>query len=120
MSVDSSLDGASPWRIAVLTVRFLLELALLTGAAVAAWNLAPGGWRWPAVFLAPVVIGIAWALFLSPKAKVPLPGLGAFLLEALLFLGVGIALFFAGHGLPALIGIVLWAAHRIALGFSDN
>ena len=38
------LDGASPALAFALTARFLLELALLAGVAVLAWNLVPAGW----------------------------------------------------------------------------
>ena len=46
MSAGSPLEGASPLLAAPLTLRFLLELALLAGAGVAAYRLAPDGWRW--------------------------------------------------------------------------
>lgn len=109
-------DDASPALAVALTVRFLLELALLAGAAYLVWTVAPGWWRWPAAALAVVVIGVAWGLFLSPKASIEIHPVVALALEAALFVGVGAALAFAAPMLiPAVIGVVVWAVDRIAL-----
>lgn len=115
MNDAGSLRGASPARAVALTVRFLLELALLTGVAVLAWQLSSGGWRWPAAALGVVLVAILWGLFLSPKATVRLPASVALGIEALLFLGVGAGLFAVGQGLPAAIGVGIWILDRIAL-----
>lgn len=115
MTVDSSLEGASPARVVALSVRFLLELALLAGAAVLAWRLAPEGWQWPLAILAPIVVGVVWGLFLSPRARFRMPALATLALEALLFLGVGAGLLFVGLGVPAAIGVGIWVVDRIAL-----
>lgn len=109
-------DDASPALAVALTVRFLLELALLAGAAYLAWTTVPGWGRWPVAALAVVVIGVVWGLFLSPKAAIVVHPAAALVLEAALFVGVGAALAFATPMLiPAVIGVVVWAVDRVAL-----
>lgn len=115
MNDTGSLDGASAARVALLTGRFLLELALLAGVAVLAWNLTSGGWRWPTVILAVVAVAILWGLLLSPKATVSLPSPVALGIEAALFIGAGAGLFLIGLGVPAAIGVALWLIDRVAL-----
>lgn len=115
MNDTGSLHGASPARAVALTVRFLLELALLAGVAVLAWQFTTGGWRWPAATLGVVLVAVLWGLFLSPKATVRLPAAGALALEALLFFGVGAGLLLVGQGVPAAIGVGIWILDRIAL-----
>lgn len=111
-----TLDGASAPRALALTVRFLLELALLAGVAALAWNLASGGWRWPAAIPAVIVVGTLWGLLLSPKARFPLPTAGAIVLEAVLFLGTAAGLVATTRlGVIAVIGGALWIADRLAL-----
>lgn len=97
------------------TVRFLLELALLTGVAVVVWNLVPGWWAWLAATAAVIAVAVVWGLFLSPKAEIRLEPLVAFGLEALLFLGTGAGLFAIHLGIPAAIGIAVWLLDRVAL-----
>ena len=46
-----------------LTLRFVLELAALTGLAMAAWNLNPGNLRWVAAIAVPVVAATIWGVF---------------------------------------------------------
>lgn len=107
--------GGSPALAFALTVRFLLELALLVGVAVVAWRVAPDGWRWPAVVAAPIVVATVWGLLLSSKATVVLPSAVRLVIESVLFLGVGAALAAVGHVVPAAIGVALWVVHRITL-----
>lgn len=114
------LDGASPALAFALTARFLLELALLAGVAVLAWNLVPAGWNWPAALVAVALVGLVWGLFLSPRAAVPLPGPAAVALEALLFVGTGAGLLAIGLGLPAAIGLAVWVIDRIALALLQS
>lgn len=115
MSGSDPFEGASAVLAVALTVRFLLELALLTGVAVLAWHLVPGGWRWPAAIVGVVAVATVWGLLLSPKAPMPLPWAAALGLEALLFVGVGVGLVFIGFGVPAAIGVALWVGDRIVL-----
>lgn len=114
MSQDP-LNGVSPALAIALTLRFLLELALLAGTAVLAWHVAPDGWRWVAGVVAPIVVAIGWGVCLSPKAPVVLPAFARLVIEGMLFVGVGVGLLFIGFAWPAAIGVVIWALDRIAL-----
>lgn len=114
------LDGASSLLAAALTVRFLLELALLTGVAVLAWNLTAGWWRWLAAILAVAAVAVVWGLFLAPKAAVPLPWSATLGIEATLFVGTGAGLLIIGLGLPAAIGVGLWLIDRIAIALLQS
>jgi hypothetical protein len=96
-------------------VRFLLELALLSGATVVVWRLVPGWWHWPAAILAVIAVAVIWGLFLSPRAAVPLPESAALGIEAALFLSIGIGLFATGLGTIAVVGVLLWVIDRVAL-----
>ena len=78
-------------------------------------NVAPSGWEWPAALLAVVVVVVVWGLLLSPKARVPLPRVAAFALEAVLFVGTGFGLAMTGQVIAATIGVTVWIVHRIAL-----
>lgn len=121
MGETDSLKGVSPALALALTLRFLLELALLVGVGVGvgvlAWSLAPGWSSWPAAILAIAVVATVWGLFLSPKARVPLPQPAAVAIEAVLFVGTGAGLIGLGFGVAAVVGIALWAIDRIALAF---
>lgn len=110
------IEGASATRALALTVRFLLELALLVGAGVLAWQLTEGWWRWPAVLVAVVAVAVVWGLFLSPKAGVHMSAPVAFGLEALLFFGVGAGLFGLGYSVAAGLGVGIWLLDQLALG----
>jgi len=46
-----------------LALRFVLELAALTGLAVAAWKLGSGPARWIGVVVVPVTAAVIWAVF---------------------------------------------------------
>ncbi|WP_407357908.1 YrdB family protein [Microbacterium sp. LTA6] len=109
------LDNASPLLATALVARFLIELALLVGAAVAAWRLVPGQWGWVAAIVAPVAVAVVWGLLLSPRARFVLPEPMKLALETVLFVGVALALSLTGLGVPAIIGFVVWAVDRIAI-----
>ncbi|MFV0434954.1 MAG: DUF2568 domain-containing protein [Leucobacter sp.] len=96
-------------------MRFLVELALLAGAAALAWTLLRGWWRWPGAIVAVVAVAALWGLFLSPKAAVPLPPLAALGIGAARYLGVGCGLWAVGLGLQAVVGVIVWGADRLAL-----
>ncbi|GAA2528057.1 YrdB family protein [Rarobacter incanus] len=115
MSDTDPFVGAGRPLALALIVRFLLELALLAGVAAVTWQHVSGGWRLPAAMLAVVAVATVWGLFLSPKAPIALPPVVALLIEAILFLGVGTALFLTGSGTLAVIGFAAWLADRIAL-----
>lgn len=107
----TDLENASPLA-AALVGRFFIELALLAGAAIAAWRLAPDGWGWVAAIAAPLVVTVLWGAFLSPKARVPLPSSARLLIETVLFAAVGVALSMTGLWLVAILGFAIWAADR--------
>src|SRR3954467_9577267 len=92
----------------VLTVRFLTELALLGGLALAGTQLGRG------VVLAivdavllPVVAAAIWGLFLAPRAGRRLPEPARFLVEFALFAATGVVLVLVGW---VISGIVLAVA----------
>ncbi|WP_286302328.1 YrdB family protein [Microbacterium suwonense] len=120
MTETGPLDGASAGRTIALTVRFLLELALLAGVAVLTWNLTVGWWRWPAAILGVAVVATVWGLFLSPKAAVPLRQPAPLGIEVALFVGTGAGLLAVGFGISAGIGVGLWIIDRIALALIQN
>ena len=115
MSGTGPLEGASAASATALTIRFLLELALLAGVAILTYSLVPGWWRWPAAIAAVLAVAAFWGLVLSPKAAVALPGPAALGIEAALFVGTGAGLFLIGLGIPAAIGVALWIADRVVL-----
>jgi Protein of unknown function (DUF2568) len=92
----------------VLTVRFLTELALLGGLALAGTQLGSG------VVLAivdavllPVVAAAIWGLFIAPRAGRRLPEPARFLVEFALFAATGVVLVLVGW---VISGIVLAVA----------
>ena len=92
----------------VLTVRFLTELALLGGLALAGTQLG-GGVALAIVdaVLLPVVAAAIWGLFIAPRARRRLPEPARFLVEFVLFAATGVVLALAGW---LVTGIVLAVA----------
>jgi hypothetical protein len=115
MNNTVAFEGASTPLKLVLTMRFVLELALLAGVAALMLRVVPGGWRWPAAIGAFVVVAVCWGLFLSPKAAIPLPTAAGFALEAVLFVGTGAGLFLSGITVATVIGAACWLINRILL-----
>lgn len=111
---DPFLEGGPALRVA-LGLRFLIELALLAGAATATVRLVPGWPGWVAAVVAVVVLAIVWGLLLSPKARFDIRTVGRLCLEALLFGGVGAALWASGLGVAGVALFAVWALDRIAL-----
>ncbi|WP_181905866.1 YrdB family protein [Microbacterium bovistercoris] len=96
-------------------MRFLLELALLAGAAVTVWRLAPGVWAWVLAPTAVVMVTLIWGTFLSPKARLVIPVAARIILEAVLFGAVGVALWTTGLGGAGIALWGAWALDRIAI-----
>jgi hypothetical protein len=77
----------------VLTVRFLTELALLAGLAVAGARLGDGiVLSVVNAVLLPVVAAVLWGAFIAPRAGRRLPEPARFVLEVLLFAAAGVLL----------------------------
>ncbi|UJP10488.1 YrdB family protein [Microbacterium sp. KUDC0406] len=111
---DAFTTGGPGLRTA-LVARFLLELALLAGAAAAAWRLTPGGWAWVTALAAVVLIAVIWGAFLSPQARITIPVPARVVLEAVLFGGAGVALWVTGIGGAGIALFSAWALDRIAI-----
>lgn len=111
---DPFLDGGPALRIA-LGLRFLIELALLAGAATAAVRLAPGWPGWVGAVVAVIVLAVVWGLLLSPKARFDIRPAGRVLLETVLFAAVAEALWASGLGVAGIALFAVWALDRIAL-----
>ncbi|WP_425953902.1 YrdB family protein [Xylanimonas sp. McL0601] len=120
--LPSGLDvTSSGWRGVALLVRFVLELALLAGVAWSVWTACgEHWWRWPAAAIAPVVVGIMWGAWLSPRAPHRPAEPVRVLIEALLFGGVGGMLWWHGH---PWLGVALagaWALDRAVIATSSR
>jgi len=111
---DPFLEGGPALRTA-LGLRFLLELALLAGAAVAAVRLLPGWPGWVGAVVAIAVLAVAWGLLLSPKARYDIRPAGRVFLETALFGAVGAALWASGLEVAGVALFAAWALDRIAL-----
>lgn len=105
-------------RTTALLLRFLLELALIAGAAFTGWALADGGWRLPLAVLAPAVVIAVWGTFLSPKARIAIPAPARVTLEALLFGGIGYLLWQAGAPTAGTALAAVWLLDRVVLALT--
>src|SRR3954463_12078417 len=102
----------------VLTVRFLTELALLGGLALAGSQLGSGGALAVVdAVLLPVAAAALWGLFIAPRARRRLPEPARLLLEFALFAVTGVVLALVGWlvvGLVvAVVGIGVAALTRV-------
>ncbi|MFI5832155.1 YrdB family protein [Micromonospora sp. NPDC051300] len=95
---------------------FLLELALLTAAGFWGFTLDAG---WPVRLLAglgaPLAIAVVWGAFCSPRAAVTLPAPAKLGVQAACFLVGGVLLALAGHPLPGVVLVLLWALDKALL-----
>lgn len=103
-----------------LFLRFLLELAALSGFATLAWTMTQGVWRYVAVLAVILLIGAIWATFAVPddpsrsgSAPVPVPGALRLLLELAILFGGAWALYAAGHAWAGLTISVLTLIHYL-------
>jgi hypothetical protein len=77
----------------VLTVRFLTELALLAGLAVAGARLGDGlAFKIVDAVLLPLAAAAVWSLFVAPRARRRLTEPARFIVEFALFAATGLAL----------------------------
>jgi hypothetical protein len=112
------MTSPAPVRGAVLLVRFLSELGMLAGLAVAGAHLG-GGVVLNIVLAVLLPLGAAalWGMFVAPRAGRRLPEPGRFVLEFVLFAVTGVVLWLVG--LPvwgvvvAVVGIGFAALTRV-------
>ncbi len=102
----------------VLTVRFLTELMLLGGLALAGTRLGSGvALAIVDAVLLPVAAAALWGLFLAPRARRRLPEPARFLLEFALFGVTGVVLALVGWLITGIVvavaGIGIAALTRV-------
>ena len=110
--------GLSGFRGVVLTVRFLTELALLGGLALAGAQLGSGlALAIVDAVLLPVAAAALWGLFVAPRARRRLPEPARFLLEFALFAVTGVVLVLLGWPVTGIVvavaGIGIAALTRV-------
>lgn len=88
-------------RLLNMLITFLLELAMLAAYGVGGYELASNtAIRWLLAIVFPVIVGVLWGIFLSPRARVQLP----------------YPLKLAGRILLMIGGaLILWSAHMTLL-----
>ncbi|MFG2163668.1 YrdB family protein [Micromonospora chersina] len=108
-------------KAALLTLIFLLELALLAAAGWWGFTLDAG---WPVRLLAglgaPLVIAVVWGFFCSPRATVALPAPAKLGVQAACFLTGGLLLALAGRPVPGALLVALWALDKTLLTLSGE
>ncbi|MEJ8569395.1 YrdB family protein [Elongatibacter sediminis] len=115
-------QNAPPMNPANLLLRFLLEIAALTGLAMGGWHVAFG---WPRPLMAvglPVVALAIWGIFRVPndpssngRALISIGGVGRLIIEAVVFASGVAGFFMAGQ---SAIGISVGGAVAIHYCFS--
>ncbi|MEU4370365.1 YrdB family protein [Micromonospora chersina] len=108
-------------KAALLTLIFLLELAMLAAAGWWGFTLDAG---WPVRLLAglgaPLVIAVVWGIFCSPRATVALPAPAKLGVQAACFLTGGLLLALAGRPVPGALLVALWALDKTFLTLSGE
>ncbi|WP_319460363.1 YrdB family protein [Micromonospora sp. RTP1Z1] len=103
-------------KAVLLTLAFLLELAMLAAAGWWGFTLDAG---WPVRIVAglgaPLLIAVVWGAFCSPKAAVPLPAPAKLAAQAGCFVTGGALLALAGRPVPGILLVALWAANTALL-----
>ena len=104
-----------------LVLRFLLELAALSGIAAAAWQLAAGPVRWVVVVVAPVATAAVWGVFnvrddpsRSGAAPVAVDGVVRLAVELAVLGGGAVAVGFATRPELGLVFAVAILGHYVA------
>ena len=92
-----------------LLLRFLLELCAL--GALGYWGFKTGSGTIAKIALgvgAPLVAAVVWAIFVSPRAPVQLPGLVVLILQVLVFGSAAAGLAATGHRTLAVVfGVIV-------------
>jgi hypothetical protein len=98
-------------RSANLGIRFLLELLALAATSYWGFATASGVTQWVLGLGAPIAVAVVWGLFVSPKAKVDVPGPVRFGIELLVWTAAALALVAADQ---VVLGIVFAAVALIS------
>ncbi|GAA4570314.1 hypothetical protein GCM10023176_28570 [Micromonospora coerulea] len=108
-------------KAVLLTLAFLLELALLAAAGWWGFHLDAGlPVRLLAGIGAPLLIAVVWGVFCSPRAAVQLPAPAKYAVQAACFGAGGLLLAFAGRPLAGTVLVVLWAVNNALLRLLGN
>jgi hypothetical protein len=101
-----------------VALRFLLELAALTGFATWAWQSTNGWWRFVFALLVVIIAMTIWGVFAVPNdpsrsgsAPVPVPGVVRLILELAILLGSAYVWHLGGYTLVAVIFTALVVFH---------
>ena len=91
----------------LLTLRFAVEIGLITSFVVIGVQVVGGGWGWALGLALALAAAAIWGVFVAPRRQVDL-ALGARLaIELVLFAAAGIGL--------ALVGLTVWAVVLVAV-----
>ena len=95
-------------RTAMLTVRFLVELATLAALAVAGASASAGlGWRIVLAIGVPGLLAVIWGLVMAPRARRRLADPARLIVEIVLFLAAAAALALVGDVVAAAVYAVI-------------
>ena len=95
-----------------LAIRFfVVELGALAAAAYWGWEATPGPGRWYLAVLAPAVVIVIWALFVSPRARIRVSKQAALTIELVLLGLVTIGLAVTG---PVWLGVAYGAVALVS------
>jgi hypothetical protein len=90
-----------------LAIRFfVVELGALAAAAYWGWEATSGPGRWYLAVLAPAAVIVVWALFVSPRARIPVSKQAALAIELVLLGLVTVGLAATG---PVWLGVAYGA-----------
>jgi Protein of unknown function (DUF2568) len=97
--MDDTTPRRQPaWVLALITLRFLLELALWSSFTVALVRMVDGWLGWVLGLAATGLVVVVWGLLLSPRRRVDLPFAARVAVELLLFALAALLLAAAGLG----------------------
>ena len=113
-------DGSSPARTSVLAIRFLCELGMLVGLAYAGAILGKGAWTWVLAIGLPLVAALAWAMFISPKARIRPPLVVRVTIETDLFIATAILLWLADAPAAGVVLAVFGISTSVLNAFAER
>jgi hypothetical protein len=96
------LKAAGPWGGALLTLRFLTELATVAVLAVAGALAGTGlAWRIILAILGPALFAVIWGLMIGPRAARRLGDPVRLLVEMVIFVAAAVVLGLVGYPVVA-------------------